>query len=73
MARSVVSLSLPEELASELEEYARKRGRNRSDVMKEALGMFLWEERFKAARARLVRRAKDQGIVTDEDVFDAIS
>jgi len=71
--RSVVSVSLPEKMASQLERFASETGRNKSDVMKEALGMFLWEERFKATRRSLLRKAKAQGIVTDEDVFKTVS
>ena len=71
--RSVVSISLPEKMASELDNFARKTGRNRSDVMKEALSVFLWEERFKTSRRRLGVKARKEGIITDEDVFKAVS
>ncbi|MGD2062336.1 MAG: ribbon-helix-helix protein, CopG family [Nitrospirota bacterium] len=71
--RSVVSVSLPEKMASQLERFASETGRNKSDVMKEALGLFLWEARFNATRRSLTRKAKAQGIITDEDVFKTVS
>jgi len=70
--RSVVTVNLPGTMASQLERFASETGRNKSDIMREALGLFLWEARFKAARNPLIRNAKAQGIVTDEDVFKTV-
>ena len=41
--------------------------------MKEALNVYLWELRFKKVRKRLTAKAKLMGMVTDEDVFKAVS
>jgi metal-responsive CopG/Arc/MetJ family transcriptional regulator len=71
--RSVVSISLPEKMASELDRFAKKTGRNKSDVIKEALGTYLWEERFKKSKAVLGERARKAGILTEEDVYKAVS
>jgi metal-responsive CopG/Arc/MetJ family transcriptional regulator len=71
--RTVLSVSLPEKVASELAEYSQQTGRNKSDVMKEALTNYLWEERFKKTKRGLARKAKKAGIVTEEDVFKAVS
>jgi predicted transcriptional regulator len=71
--RSVLSISLSEKIASELNEYTRKTGRNKSDVMKEALTNYLWEERFKKIKKGLAKKAKKSGIVTEEDVLKAVS
>ena len=40
--RSVLSVSLPEKMAAQLYILARKTGRNKSDIVKESLGEFLW-------------------------------
>ena len=71
--RTVLSVSLPEKVASELDEYSQQTGRNKSDVMKEALTNYLWEERFKKTKKSLARKAKKAGIVTEDDVFKAAS
>lgn len=71
--RSVLSISLPEKIAEELSEFARETGRNKSDVIKESLSIFLWENRFKKAQKMLFPRAKAAGIVTEEDVFREFS
>ena len=71
--RFVLSVSLPEKLASDLEDYAKKTGRNKSDIVKESVSIYLWEARFRKIRRQLSARAKKAGIVTEEDVYKAIS
>jgi len=71
--RAVISVSFPENMAKELDRIARESGRTKSDLIKEALREFLWEERFSRLRKSLTRKAKAKGLVTDDDVFRAIS
>ncbi len=71
--RTVLSVSLPEKMASELEAMAKAMGRNRSDIVKESLGLFLWETKFRTVKKKLSGKAKAAGVVTEEDVFKAIS
>lgn len=71
--RTVLSVSLPEKVASELDAFARNSGRNKSDIVKESISLYLWEARFRESRRSLAARAKKAGIVTDEDVFKAVS
>lgn len=70
--RSVLSISLPDKVARELERFAKSQGRNKSDVVKESLSIYLWESRFEGARKGLSARAKKKGLVTDEDLFREI-
>lgn len=71
--RSVLSVSLPDKMAVELDVLARATGRNKSDIVKESLGEFLWENRFRHIKKRLSPKAKTAGFITDDDVFKAIS
>jgi predicted transcriptional regulator len=71
--RSVISISLPESLASQLAQFAREMGRNKSDVVKESISQFLWEARFNKTRKGLASKAKKQGIVSEDDLFKAVS
>jgi metal-responsive CopG/Arc/MetJ family transcriptional regulator len=71
--RAVISISVPEKMASELDKAAKTTGRTKSDIIKEALQQYLWEDRFKKAKKGLTARAKKAGIVTDEDVFKIVS
>jgi len=60
-------------MAFELDVLARATGRNKSDIVKESLGEFLWENRFRRIKKRLSPKAKAAGFITDDDVFKAIS
>jgi metal-responsive CopG/Arc/MetJ family transcriptional regulator len=71
--RSVLSISLPEKMASELDQFAKRTGRNKSDVVKESLAIYLWEARFQNVRKRLGAKAKQAGIITEDDVFQTVS
>ena len=71
--RSVLSNGLPEQMASELDQFAKRTGRNKSDVVKESLAIYLWEARFQNARKRLGAKAKKAGIITEDDVFLTVS
>lgn len=71
--RSVLSVSLPEKLATELDVLSKETGRNKSDIVKESLAEFLWENRFRRMKKRLSNKARAAGFVTDDDVFKAIS
>jgi predicted transcriptional regulator len=71
--RSVLSISLPDKVARELDRFAKSQGRNKSDVVKESISIYLWESRFESARKSLGARAKKKGMVTDEDIFKEVS
>ena len=71
--RSVLSVSLSKKLAAELDVFSKETGRNKSDIVKESLAEFLWESRFLRIRKRLKSKAKASGLVTDDDVFKALS
>ncbi len=71
--RTVLSVSLPEKMAEELDRLAGITGRNKSDIVKESLSLFLWEMKLKAVQKKLGPKAKKLGIVSEEDVFKAIS
>ena len=71
--RSVLSISLPEKTSSELEKFAKSTGRSKSDIVKESINLYLWEAQFRKMQRRLSAKAKRRGIVSDEDVFKAVS
>lgn len=71
--RTVLSVSLPEKVAAELEAISKATGRNKSDIVKESLGLFLWETKFRSMKKKLSAKAKAAGMVTEEDVLKAVS
>ncbi len=71
--RSVLSISLPEKTASELEKFAKSTGRSKSDIAKESINLYLWEAQFRKMQRRLSAKAKKRGVVTEDDVFKVVS
>lgn len=71
--RSVLSISLPEKTSSELEKFAKSTGRSKSDIVKESINLYLWEAQFRKMQRRLSTKAKRRGIVSEDDVFKAVS
>ncbi|WP_369688459.1 ribbon-helix-helix domain-containing protein [Thermodesulfovibrio aggregans] len=68
-----MSVSLSKEILKGLNEFAKKTGRNKSDIVKESLSLFLWEMKLRDLQKRMGSKAKKLGIVTEEDVFKKIS
>ncbi len=71
--RNVLSVSLPERMARELNGFAKATGRNKSDIIKESLSNYLWEIKFRETRKRFSARAKKAGFIADDDIFKAVS
>ena len=71
--RTVLSISLPEKVSEQLEKYVAETGRNKSDVVRESISLYLWEARLRESQRRLGARAKKAGIVTEDDALRAIS
>ena len=71
--RTIVSVSLPSDLATAIKRLARKTGRTKSDILKESLNAYLWDTKFRALQRYFLPRAKRAGILTEDDVFRAVS
>ncbi len=71
--RTVLSVSLPEKIAKDLNAFAREMGRNKSDIVKESLSLYLWEAKLRKAQKIFYTKAKVKGIVTEEDMLREIS
>lgn len=68
-----LSIRLPPVLLRELERLGRRQKRPVSDLAREALRRYVAVERFRAIRGQALPLAEAQGLLTDEDVFRAIS
>lgn len=71
--RESISISLPEDVKAELDRFTAARGITRSDAVREALADYLFVQKLRALRARLMPYAEAEGVFTDEDVFRAVS
>jgi metal-responsive CopG/Arc/MetJ family transcriptional regulator len=71
--RSILSISLPENLSTELEKFAKSTGRSKSDIVKESVSLYLWEARLRKMQKRFGAKAKRVGIVNEENIFKVVS
>lgn len=71
--KTSVTIRLDERLERMLREECRRCGRNRSEVMRDALRRQLAIRRFEELREQMLPGAEARGYVTDEDVFRDVS
>jgi len=60
-------------MRKELDALAKRTGKTRTQVVREALRRQIALERFRALREQLIPQAQARGIYTDEDVFKLVS
>ena len=68
-----LTVRIPASLRRELRELSRRQQRPASDIVRDSLRRYLAVQRFRALRRKTLPFAEAQGILTDEDVFEAIS
>lgn len=70
---NTLTIRIPDELRSDLQAISCRRSVPVSDLVRESLRRYVAIERFRALRSRTLPFAEAQGLLTDEDVFQAIS
>jgi predicted transcriptional regulator len=70
---STLTIRLDPKLEKELDRIARRTGRTKSEIAREALQRQVAVTRFRELRRRTLPFAEAQGLVTDEDVFRALA
>ncbi|MDA1118411.1 MAG: ribbon-helix-helix protein, CopG family [Proteobacteria bacterium] len=70
---TTLTIRLNPKLEKALDQIAKRTGRTKSDIAREALERQVSVARFRELRAKVLPFAEAQGLLTDEDVFRAIS
>jgi len=70
---NTLTIRLPDELRAELQRISQDENKPVSDVVRESLRRYVAVAQFRALRRRALPFAEAQGLLTDEDVFEAIS
>jgi predicted transcriptional regulator len=70
---NTLTIRVPDELRAELQEISSRQHVPVSDLVRESIRRYVAIERFRALRKRTLPFAEAQGLLTDEDVFRAIS
>ena len=73
MKTSALTIRLDRDLERQLARLAKRSGRSRSEVARDALRRQLAVLQFEEARRAVLPFAEARGYLTDEDVFKAIS
>ena len=71
--KTTLTIRLDEELERWLDELCDRTGRNRSEIVRDALRRQLSLLRFEHLRRRVLPFAEARGYLTDEDVFRNLS
>jgi predicted transcriptional regulator len=70
---STLTVRVPDSLKRELTRFGKQCGKSAGDVVRESLRRYLAVERFQALRRKTLPFAEAQGLLTDEDVFKAVT
>ncbi len=70
---TTLTIRLPDDLRSELDKLSRDENKAVSDIVRESLRRYVAVERFRALRRKILPFAEAQGLLTDDDVFKALS
>ena len=70
---ATLTIRIDDALERELKQYAASTHRPKGDIVREALRRQLALARFRAVRGEVLPLAEQSGLLTDEDVFKAIS
>ena len=70
---NTLTIRIPDELRADLQEISSRQSVPVSDLVRESIRRYVAIERFRALRKRTLPFAEAQGLLTDEDVFRAIS
>jgi predicted transcriptional regulator len=70
---SSITIKLPDKLEKELEAVMKAEKTSKDKIIKDALIRYLSVKQFQLLRKKVLPFAESQGLLTDEDVFKAIS
>lgn len=68
-----ITVTLPADVKKALDDFASKELISPDELIRQAVEEHLFLRRFRSLRARMAAKARAQGVVTDQDVFDRVS
>jgi len=71
--RNTLTIRLPEKLQRDLAKVVKAEKASKSDIIRDAIERYIALKRFHQLRKKALPFAEAEGLVTDEDVFKAIS
>ncbi|MBA3071168.1 MAG: ribbon-helix-helix protein, CopG family [Nitrospirae bacterium] len=71
--KDTITIRLPEKLQKELNVIVKAEKASKSEIIRDAIERYLALKRFQQLRKKVLPFAEAQGLITDEDIFKAIS
>ncbi len=68
-----LTVTLPADVKQAVDELSQKEGVSPDEVVGRAVKQHIFLRQFRSLRERMSAKAKNQGVVTDQDVFDRVS
>jgi hypothetical protein len=68
-----ITVTLPTDVERALIEVTRQEGVRPEEIVGRAVKEHLFLRQFRLLRQRMLAKARDQGIIADQDVFDRVS
>jgi predicted transcriptional regulator len=70
---NTITIRLPKKLQKELDIMAKTEKTSKSEIIREAIARYIAVKRFQQLRKKVLPFAEAEGLLTDEDIFKAIS
>jgi metal-responsive CopG/Arc/MetJ family transcriptional regulator len=71
--KDTITIRLPEKLRKELEIVVKAERISKSEIIRDAIARYIAAKRFQQLRKKVLPFAEAQGLITDEDIFKAVS
>jgi metal-responsive CopG/Arc/MetJ family transcriptional regulator len=71
--QETITITLPAQIKPALDEVRQREGTSLNELVTKAIEEYLFARQFRLLRERMVPKAQEQGIYTDQDVFERVS
>jgi len=71
--QETITITLPTQIKPALDEVRQREGTSLNELVTKAIEEYLFARQFRLLRERMVPKAQEQGIYTDQDVFERVS
>jgi metal-responsive CopG/Arc/MetJ family transcriptional regulator len=71
--KNTITIRLPDKIQKELDQVVKTEKASKSEIIRNAIERYLAIKRFQQLRKKVLPFAEAEGLLTDEDIFKAIS
>lgn len=71
--KNTITIRLPDKIQKELDQVVKTEKASKSEIIRNAVERYLAIKRFQQLRKKVLPFAEAEGLLTDEDIFKAIS